>query len=257
MKFFFRNFSPSTNKGVSQHAVGSLNYLLGEYGDLLLDNCQFKLHVCLQDNPKFYKPRTVPYALRSAIDDELNCLKYEWILDKVTHSEWATTIVAVPKPDGRVRLCGDFKVTVNQFLNIDQYPPSQSWWPFWYLGGREEIHEVRPYTSYPWTRSRRSTALSTWIVDSNHSLDSRLGSPQVQLNFIRLWTPFCRVLQGVCAILMIFSQTRSISEIWRKFYVYCKQTVFEWSGSVFSCKVSLSTLAIWLMQMENSQLQRR
>ena len=31
-------------------------------------------------------------------------------------------IVAVPKPDGRVRLCGDSKVTLNQSLNIDQYP---------------------------------------------------------------------------------------------------------------------------------------
>ena len=36
-----------------------------------------KLHVSLQDNPTFYKHRTVPYALGNATDDELNCLEHE------------------------------------------------------------------------------------------------------------------------------------------------------------------------------------
>ena len=60
----------------------------------------------------------MPYALKSAIEDELERLE----IVEITHSEWATPIVAVPKPDGRVRLCGDFKVTVNQSLSIEQYP---------------------------------------------------------------------------------------------------------------------------------------
>ena len=36
-------------------------------------------------------------------------------------SEWATPIVPVVKPSGRVRICGDFKVIVNQ-ANEDKYP---------------------------------------------------------------------------------------------------------------------------------------
>ena len=115
-------------RAVSQHAVGSLEYLLDKYGDLFVEELgtikpfSAKLHVNPQDKPKFYKTRTVPYALKSAIDDELDCLEREGILEEVTHSEWATPIVAVPKPDGSVRLCGDFKVTVNQSLSVDQYP---------------------------------------------------------------------------------------------------------------------------------------
>ena len=115
-------------KAVSQHAVGSLDYLLDKYGDLFvnelgtIESFSAKLHVNPQDKPKFYKARTVPYALKSVIDDELDRLEREGILEKVTHSEWATRIVSVPKPDGSVWLCGDFKVTVNQSLSVDQYP---------------------------------------------------------------------------------------------------------------------------------------
>ena len=38
------------------------------------------------------------------------------------HSEWAVPIVAVSKKDEKFRICGDYKVTVNQALEIDQYP---------------------------------------------------------------------------------------------------------------------------------------
>ena len=41
---------------------------------------------------------------------------------KQNYSEWAAPVVPVPKQDGSIQACGDFKITINSFLNVDQYP---------------------------------------------------------------------------------------------------------------------------------------
>ena len=93
---------------MAHNAVGSLGYLLDKYGDVFnegvgtIKGFQAKLHVKSDVRPKFFKPRSVPYVLCSGLEDELDRLEHEGILEKVTHSEWATPVVAVPKPDGRV-----------------------------------------------------------------------------------------------------------------------------------------------------------
>ena len=72
--------------------------------------------------PKFCRARRVPFAICDTVDHELDRLEREGILTKVTHSVWAAPIVTVPKPEGHIRVCGDYKVTVNQALAVDQYP---------------------------------------------------------------------------------------------------------------------------------------
>jgi hypothetical protein len=71
--------------------------------------------------PKFCKTRTVPYTTKRAIDSELEQLEANSILKKVTYSDWAAPIVAVPKKDGTIHISGDYKVTINQALVVDQY----------------------------------------------------------------------------------------------------------------------------------------
>ena len=41
---------------------------------------------------------------------------------KVETSQQATPIVPVPKKDGKICICGDYKTTVNHVLNVDQHP---------------------------------------------------------------------------------------------------------------------------------------
>jgi len=53
---------------------------------------------------------------------ELDRFEKEQVLEKVTHSDWTTPLVVVRKPRGKVRLCGDFKVTLNPALKTDVYP---------------------------------------------------------------------------------------------------------------------------------------
>ncbi|XP_044764494.1 uncharacterized protein K02A2.6-like [Coccinella septempunctata] len=73
-------------------------------------------------NPVFVKARKIPYALQDKVEEELSRLEKENILVKVNQSEWATPIVPVVKANGNIRICGDFKVTLNPNLIIDEHP---------------------------------------------------------------------------------------------------------------------------------------
>ena len=81
-----------------------------------------KLYVSPSAKPRFYRPRSIPYALRSRVDQALEKLLSEGILEAVQFSEWAAPIVPVVKRDGSIRVCGDYKLTVNQVAQVDTYP---------------------------------------------------------------------------------------------------------------------------------------
>lgn len=72
--------------------------------------------------PKYFKPRPIPFSLKSKVEKELERLQNEEILVPVTSADWGTPIVPVLKKSGEIRICGDFKVTLNPFLEVEKYP---------------------------------------------------------------------------------------------------------------------------------------
>ena len=61
-----------------------------------------KLHWKGDPKPKFWRPRPLPFALKSAVKAELDRLLSLGIIEPVNYCEWATPIITVLKRDGAV-----------------------------------------------------------------------------------------------------------------------------------------------------------
>jgi len=72
--------------------------------------------------PQFHKPRPVPFALKDKVEQQLQTQVDEGELVPVESSDWATPIVVIHKKDGGIRICGDFKVSINPVLQSQTYP---------------------------------------------------------------------------------------------------------------------------------------
>ncbi|GFU07126.1 transposon Tf2-9 polyprotein [Trichonephila clavipes] len=66
--------------------------------------------------------RTVPFALKGRVENEIDRLEREGIIENVDSSEWATPVVPVVKTDGSIRLCADYSVTLNSNLIVPLHP---------------------------------------------------------------------------------------------------------------------------------------
>ena len=60
--------------------------------------------------------------MKEKIDTELRSLEEQGIIAPVKYSSWAAPVLPILKPDGTLRLCGDYKVTVNKITKTESYP---------------------------------------------------------------------------------------------------------------------------------------
>ena len=109
----------------------SLQSVLQQHQDVFKDGLgtmkglTAKLYVDSSVKPRFCKARSVPFAMRQKVDEELQRLQEEGIIEPVQFAEWAAPIVSILKDledKKSIRICGDYKLTVNLASKLDNYP---------------------------------------------------------------------------------------------------------------------------------------
>ena len=122
----------SLTRSESESAKSQLDGLLAKHSELFKDSYEgmkgLKAHITMKDGAKpiFIKPRRVPYAIKEEVEKELDKLKKNGVIVKTDKSDWASPIVVAPKADKSVRICGDYKVTINSAFEDEQHPlPTQ------------------------------------------------------------------------------------------------------------------------------------
>jgi hypothetical protein len=110
-------------KNIFSVTSNDLESLKNEYSCLFQGNSgairDYKAQIEVEDDvqPVFCKARPVPYALQENVEQQLRKLEENGVIYPVKTSKWAATIVVVPKSDKSIRICGDYKVTVNRVIS--------------------------------------------------------------------------------------------------------------------------------------------
>lgn len=81
-----------------------------------------RIEVAPAATPRFLKARQVPVALRPRVEAAIDILVEQGVYQPVRNSRWSTPVVPVVKKNGKIRLCGDYKCTVNPALQWETYP---------------------------------------------------------------------------------------------------------------------------------------
>ena len=72
--------------------------------------------------PRFLKARPVPYHIRDRVNDELCRLERGESWRKLILQIGHVQVAPIVKTNGKIRICGDYRATVNTATKTDQYP---------------------------------------------------------------------------------------------------------------------------------------
>ncbi|XP_065356388.1 uncharacterized protein LOC135950789 [Calliphora vicina] len=158
------NLNYSVPMANAQQIIGEFKNLFdGSFG--LFKGGQAVLKIKDQTIPKFFRPRPLPLAIKDKVEKEIDNLVRMNILQPVGYCEWGTPIVPIVKKNGGIRICGDFKVTLNPYLNVEKYPLPRIEDIFSKLHGGEEFTKLDLSMAYQQIQldeqSRKYTTIST------------------------------------------------------------------------------------------------
>ncbi|XP_058049000.1 uncharacterized protein K02A2.6-like, partial [Ahaetulla prasina] len=114
--------------GIHRNGCDLQNALMEEFAEVFEDRLgkykgtPISFNLDPQVAPIRLKARRVPFALKPKIDREIDKLVSQGILVPVDHAKWETPIVTPIKPDGSIRICADYKATLNKALQKSAYP---------------------------------------------------------------------------------------------------------------------------------------
>lgn len=83
---------------------------------------KFKIRIKENVTLIFYKPRPIPFSFREQVEVQLKRLEKLGVISPTESSEWGSPLVPILKSDGSIRICADYKVTVNKFVQNVRYP---------------------------------------------------------------------------------------------------------------------------------------
>jgi len=125
--------------------------------------------------PRFLKARSVPYAMQDKVDAEIDRLVKDGIMEPIEFVDWAAPIVPVLKSNGQVRICGDYKCTINQAAKVDKYP----------LPNIEDLY-VKLTKGACFTKLDLSQAYQQLPLDSESKLLTAINTPKGLFVYNRL-----------------------------------------------------------------------
>lgn len=84
----------------------------------------FRAHLTLKSEarPIFRKPSVIPFSLTNKVKENLNDMMNRNIIKRVNFSDWASQIVVADKKNGDIRVCCNYKRTLNPNLENHDYP---------------------------------------------------------------------------------------------------------------------------------------